>query len=135
MVKLNLKDAYLTVPIHSEHKQFLRFTCQGKHFQFKTLPFGLAKAPRVFTKLLMPVASTLRASGIRLIVYIDDTLIMGSSPTKASENVQMAIQLLESLGIIINWKKSVLVPSQTMEFLGLQVDSTSLPLSVPDNKY
>ena len=41
MVKLDLKDAYLTVPIHSEHKWFLRFTCQGKHFQFRTLPFGL----------------------------------------------------------------------------------------------
>lgn len=70
MVKLDLKDTYLTVPIHSEHKWFLRFTCQGKHFQFRTLPFGLAKAPRVFTILLKPVASTLRASGICLILTI-----------------------------------------------------------------
>ena len=49
-----------------------------------------------------PEAGGFNSQGFRYLSYIDDTLIMGSSPTETSENVQMAIQLLKSLGIIIN---------------------------------
>ena len=38
MAKVDLKDAYLTVPIHSDHKKYLRFTWK-KLYQFKSLPF------------------------------------------------------------------------------------------------
>lgn len=29
MVKLDLKDAYLTVPIHIDYQRFLQFVCKG----------------------------------------------------------------------------------------------------------
>ncbi|XP_053551340.1 uncharacterized protein LOC128642595 [Bombina bombina] len=49
---IDLKDAYLNGRIHREHHQFLRFAFLDKHFQFVALPFGLAMAPRIFTKVL-----------------------------------------------------------------------------------
>ena len=61
MVKLDLKDAYLTIPIHANHRRLLRFICRGKAYQFCSLPFGLATAPRVFTKVTKPALSALRA--------------------------------------------------------------------------
>lgn len=42
--KLDLKYAYLTVPIHQEHKKYLHFSWQGQLWQFRVLPFGLNSA-------------------------------------------------------------------------------------------
>ena len=42
MGKLDLKDAYLSVPIAKEHQKFLKFTWKGQPYQFESLPFGLA---------------------------------------------------------------------------------------------
>ncbi|XP_045022806.1 uncharacterized protein LOC116918552 [Daphnia magna] len=44
----------------------------------------LEKAPRVFTKLLKPVVVFLRGRGIRLIIYLDDLLILNQSHDDSS---------------------------------------------------
>ena len=76
MIKLDLKDAYLQVPVHEAHQCFLQFAWEGKQYKFQCLPFGLSSAPRVFTKLLKPVVGLLRQIGLRLIIYLDDMLFM-----------------------------------------------------------
>ena len=45
MTKLDLQDAYLTVPIFHSHRRFLRFQWRAQAYQFRCLPFGLATAP------------------------------------------------------------------------------------------
>ena len=57
LTKMYLKDAYFAVPIHPEHRKYLRFSMANKSYQFTCLPFGLASVPRVFTKTLRPVAA------------------------------------------------------------------------------
>ena len=76
MTRINIKDAYFTIPIHPQHQKFLTFQWKGKCFQFTCLPFGLVSAPRVFTKILRPVVGFLRSRGMRCVVYIDDRLLL-----------------------------------------------------------
>ena len=45
LVKLDLKDAYFSVPIHPSSQKFLKFKWRGQTWQFKALPFGLSSAP------------------------------------------------------------------------------------------
>ena len=59
MIKMDLKDAYLQVPILEAHQCFLQFAWEGKHYKFQCLQFGLSSAPRVFTKLLKPADNLL----------------------------------------------------------------------------
>ena len=47
LCKIDLKDAYLTIPVNQNDQKFLRFIWKGNLFQFQTLPFGLASAPRI----------------------------------------------------------------------------------------
>ena len=60
MAKLDLQDAYLTVPMNKQIRQLLRFVWKDKIFEFSSLPFRLGPAPLVFMKLLKPVAAFLR---------------------------------------------------------------------------
>ena len=106
----------------------------GGRFEFLSLPFGLGPAPMVFTMLLKPVVSYLRLQGIRILVYLDDMLLMAQSVTNLEIHVQTTIQLLRCLGFVLNMKKCQTTPSQTMEFLGFLVDSRSMTLSLPETK-
>ena len=57
LVKIDLKDAYFSVPVSQEHRRFLCFQVEEKLYQFTCLPFSLASAPWVFTKTLKPIAA------------------------------------------------------------------------------
>jgi len=42
-----------------------------------------------------------------MVVYIDDILILGESPTLVVQQLEVLIQLLECLGFIMNKEKSI----------------------------
>ncbi|KZS19204.1 Uncharacterized protein APZ42_014437, partial [Daphnia magna] len=134
MVKLDLKDAYLTIPVHPSHQKFLRFKWKGRIFQFKCLAFGLAPAPRIFTKILKAVMGFLRKQGMRLIIYLDDILILNRSKEGAAKDFKQVIDLLLQLGFLINWEKTVADPTQKLEYLGLMLDSCRLSFALPSAK-
>ena len=121
--KIDLKDAYFVVPIWKDHRKYLRFIWKGSLLEFACLPFGLSVAPRLFTKLLKPVVSLLRRTGIRLIIYLDDLLFMNQSKEGLGLDMATAQYLLENLGFVINHEKSCFVPKQKLEFLGFVVDT------------
>ncbi|KAG1139408.1 hypothetical protein G6F36_015952 [Rhizopus arrhizus] len=50
MTSIDLSDAFLHLPVHPEHRRYLRFYWKGSVYQFKTTPFGLSIVPYWFTK-------------------------------------------------------------------------------------
>jgi Reverse transcriptase (RNA-dependent DNA polymerase) len=60
---IDLMDAYHLVPIEEKCRVYLRFKFKNILYQYTCLPFGLASAPRIFTKLLKPVVAHLREQG------------------------------------------------------------------------
>ena len=71
----DLKLGYHHVDIHVDFWPHLGFSwgvhTTRKFYMFKVLPFGLASACYVFTKLLRPFVKKWRSEGIRAIVYMD----------------------------------------------------------------
>ena len=134
MVKIDLKDAYFTVTIWKGHQKFLRFLWKGTQWEFACLPFGIASAPRVFTKILNPVIGLLRKQGICLIIYLDDFLLMASTEETLSYHVTLMVTLLEMLGFVVNYQKSQLNPTQSIEFLSFHINSVTLNISLPLDK-
>ena len=137
MVCIDLKDAYLSVPIAQEHRELLRFAWEDQLFEFQCLPFGLSSAPRTFTKLLKSIMSLLRQKGIRVIrsmIFLDDMLIMAQSLKELKELTQEVLQLLQLLGFRIICGKSVLKPKQIIQYLGFIMNSVSMVISPPDDK-
>lgn len=120
LAKVDLKDAFFSIPIDHQHKTFLRFTFKGNSYQFNCLPFGLSSAQWVL--------AILRERGVRLIAYIDDIMILAESRDFIQDQVTGMLYLLEYLGFIVNRKKSILNLAQVIEFLGLSVDSIAMEL-------
>lgn len=120
-VKIDLKDAYLTVPIFHEHKKILQIRWKGVVYQFTCLCFGLASAPWAFTKLLKPVVAFLRKRGIRLVIYLDDILILNESKKGAEEDFALVVSILEQCGFLVNLSERPLVESNIWAWLQIHI--------------
>ncbi|KAM9994364.1 hypothetical protein ACTFIZ_007597 [Dictyostelium cf. discoideum] len=134
MVKLDIKKAYLHVLVDPQYRDLFRFVWQGAHYRWKTMPFGLSTAPRIFTMLLRPVLRMLKDINVSVIAYLDDLLIVGSTKEECLPNIKKTMKLLVKLGFRLNLEKSFLEPTQSITFLGLQIDSLSMKLLVPKEK-
>ena len=122
-VAIDIRNAYLHVPMHQAVRMYLHFVVNKKVYQFTCLPFWLATSPRKFTKLLRPVVSLLRQQGVKLHFYLDDWLIRADTPEQAQLHAQTTIRVLQFLGWIINFEKSDLTPSQDFQFIGMQFNT------------
>ena len=123
LASLDLKDAYFQIPIHGSSRKLLRFMSEGTVYQFKALCFGLSTAPQVFTRVFAAVSAWAHARGIRLLRYLEDWLVLSSSEKKAKESIRELLSVCRTLGIVINEKKSDLVPSQSAKYLGMTIDT------------
>lgn len=119
MVKIDLSQAYFHVPITESHRRFLAFSYSNKIYQMTCLPFGLASAPFVFAKITNWVANLFREKGIKVVVYLDDFLIVHHNPIILSRQTNLVQELLADMGWQVNSQKSVLVPCQAIEYLGI----------------
>ena len=84
--------------------------------------------------MLKPFVASIRNKGVRLVIYLDDMAIISSSRELSSQEAGIIVQILESLGFIINREKSVLFPSQKIVFLGYVIDSVAGTVSLPEEK-
>ena len=134
MTKVDIQDAYLHVPLHPSYQKFLGFAHEGRVYRYQALPFGYNRAPRMFTKIMRPILSHLRAQGVRCLAYIDDLIFFTETPEKSNEVTQLALRCLTSLGFLVSWKKCELTPSQEVEFLGFVVNTREMILQVPETK-
>ena len=126
LTKVDLKKGYLHVPMNAKYQRYLGFHFGGKNYVFRAMPFGLSSAPAAFTKLLRPVAQLLRQKGLRLVIYLDDILLMSDSYGQAVQDVALLTETLCSLGWCVNYDKCQLTPVQSLEFLGLVLSTNKL---------
>lgn len=131
MTRIDLKDAYLSIPIHPTQRNLLSFLWEGICYQWNVLPFGLASAPWVFTKIMKPVVAFFRTLGFRLVIYLDDILVMDQCPQGLREATVRITTTLSQLGFVINNEKSELTPSQNLQFLGFGINTLSMLIQLP----
>ncbi|CAJ0919880.1 unnamed protein product [Ranitomeya imitator] len=137
LASIDIQDAYLHIPIFPLHQRFLRFAVNNLHFQFTALPFGLASAPRVFTKVMSTVVSILHSLGIVVLPYLDDLLIKGPTFQSCKENVDITLDTLSRLGCVSllaaeAYTHSPVSPNERLgekDFTGLIAEETSSRLA------
>ena len=107
-------------------------TCRmgGFPVQIPLSVFWTWSSPNLFAKLIKVPVSILRKLYIRIIVYLDDFLILGKTLQETILSRDTVIYLLQNLGFVKKLKKSVLHPTQRIEFLGMIIDSVEITVSL-----
>ena len=102
MRQVDLKDAYFCVPLHKNHQKYLQFQWKGNIYELLYLCFRQGPAPRVFTKSLKIPIAVLKRIEIRIIIYLDNMLLMRQTLNGLEIARDTLIFLLQSLGFVIN---------------------------------
>ena len=137
-VSIDLKDAYLHIPVLPQSRRFLGFQFMVMTYQYKVLPFGLKDSPWVFTRVVATLVGHLRRLGFRVFYYLDDWLLVAESKELLELHLQTTMQWTQDLGFPVNCKKSSLVPQRLPaaghpEFVGSSFGAQSVGSSVCDS--
>ena len=138
LFKFDLKSGYHHIDIFGPHQKYLGFAWgidnNTNYFVFTVMPFGLATACYVFTKIMRPLVKYWRGRGLRTVLYLDDGIVAVKGKENA-EHESRQIQLdLSKAGLIANNVKSQWVPVKKLTWLGFQIEIEEGKLSVPEQK-
>ena len=140
LAKVDLANAYRSTKIHPSN-----FKATGLKWRFKNdnqytyliderLPFGASRSPQIFNTITQAVRAIMARKGFKTIVcYLDDFLIIASTYDECLHALNVLLRLLRELGFHINYNK-LEGPCQRLVFLGITLDSTSMTLSIPQEK-
>ena len=127
------------MPIHPQHWKYL-----GVHFEdeqgvitywvWTVLCLGLRDACNLFTRLTRPVIAHLRRRGMRCLIYIDDSWVVGKSFEECLKKEEEMKKTFEELGWVFKPSKRSGDPSQRCRFLGLEINSQDLTFNIPEDK-
>jgi hypothetical protein len=120
---VDLKSGYHHVDIHPDFWQYLGFEWQGKYYVFCQLPFGLATACFVFTKILKQLVQYWCSMGICLIPYIDDFLFICGSLAEFTSVQSRVLADFARAEFVVSTEKCQLQPSHVVKFLGFLIDT------------
>ena len=134
LLTFDLKSGYHHVDIHESSQTYLGFEWRGSHYKFTVLPFGLATACYVFTKLLWPIVRFFRSQGYQIVIYLDDGILIVSGYEKACSARKLVKGVLCNAGLVLNHDKSRLLPSHKGSWLGFDIDLESGSIFVPEKK-
>ena len=134
MASVDLKDAFYSIPVNANFQKYLKFQWKNEYYKYVSMPNGYGEAMRIFTKVMKVPFSFLRKKGLLSVIFVDDTYLQGNSYQDCLENVQQTIATLRNLGFTIHVGKSVLKPTQQIEFLGFILNSVTMTVSLSKRK-
>eukprot|EP01094_Clydonella_sp_ATCC50884_P005413 TRINITY_DN1434_c0_g1_i2.p1 TRINITY_DN1434_c0_g1~~TRINITY_DN1434_c0_g1_i2.p1 ORF type:complete len:654 (+),score=56.00 TRINITY_DN1434_c0_g1_i2:721-2682(+) len=130
--KIDLKDGFNHVLMKTAHRRFMGFEWKGRYFRYRSMPFGSSSSPYVFREMMRPAVKWMREHGFRVVVYCDDWLVLGATKEECAKATSTLVELLKELGWRVNEEKSVMVPTQSIVYLGFNLLTKDQPrLCVP----
>ena len=119
--KLDLTQAYQQVILDTESRKYVTINTQKGLYQYTRLPFGVASAPALFQQLMEKVLQGIP----RVVVYIDDILITGSSEQEHMNILGKVLGVLEKYNLRLKKEKCVF-NAPSVDYLGYRISALGL---------
>ena len=138
LFSFNLRSAYHHIDIFSQHRTYLGFKLikgeTTKYFIFHSLPFSLATAGFIFTKLLRLVVQYWRSAGHQVVMFLDDGICGNTNRDKAVKSGKFIKGTLDDLGFLIAEDKCKWDPVLQAVWLGYFWNMVEGKLYVTDER-
>lgn len=135
LAKSDISDAFRLIPINISDHHKLGMYINGQYYYDTTLPMGASCSCALFESFSTALHHIFQfyAKGVTVIHYLDDFLIMADTKLKCQTYLELFLSLCKDMGVPISIKKTT-VPSQTIVFLGVQLDSVNRLSRLPKDK-
>ena len=140
-VSLDLKSFYYHLLIFPAHRTYLGVAADlpdgsRRYYHYNVLPFGLAPATAIMTRLVKPIISYLSSLGIRLSIFLDDVKVNAATQAIAWEHYQKTKEVFQKVGFVISTEKSDVFSdvSQQKLYLGFIMCSITMTARASDEK-
>ena len=123
------------VPVHPDDHHLHGMCWCGAIYINTALPFRLCSAPKVFSAVADALLWAMHQNGVMHgLHYLDDFLFIDQAST-SHDNSQLRIAqcTCQMLGVPATPEK-IHEPSNVLTFLGIEIDSTSFQLRLPEPK-
>jgi hypothetical protein len=117
MTRLDLRAAFFRIKIPRNARQWVAFTCDGRCYWFRRMPFGLKTAPSIFQQFMDTSLAELATFSLW---YIDDIWIGAETLPLLRERTRRVKKRLQSIGCVVNEEKSE-YEKQSLLFAGLRL--------------
>jgi hypothetical protein len=132
---IDMAKYYWSTLIKPSHRKYFRFRMEGKLMQWRALPFGYTNSMQIMEKIMAPIKAKLETMGIRVIIWVDDMILcLGKDLQVARKKAADALELLESLGFIINTEKTARDASKEVIFRGFVWNTEEWTIRAPEEK-
>ena len=119
--KLDLSQAYQQVPLDEASKEYVTINTQKGLFRYTRLPFGISVAPGIFKRVM----EGLMLGIPRVIVYLDDILISGSTQKEHLQPLEEVLSRLQKAGLCAKNSKCQFM-ANSVTYLGFRIDAEGL---------
>ena len=135
MLKIDIMHAFRVLPIKPAQWILMGSQWMGYYFIDFRLPFGLRSSPGIFTRFADAVCWILQyIYQLPLTIhYSDDYFFVALRPDAAQRDFDRAISAFQDLGLPVAIDKTI-PPTTSLPFLGIQINSRDLTMSVPKTK-
>jgi len=132
MLTTDIAKAYYCLPMHPSAQRYLGWEWKGKFYMPTCLVFGLAPAPRIFTKIMRPMMAFFRSLGVRVLGMIDDYL-WAERPDRILAVREAVQSVFPRLGWSFN-AKCEWEPADEVLMLGMLVNAKDFQVRAPAKK-
>ena len=132
LCSLDLKDAYFSVTLHKicqNLPEISQITMAGKSLRVSLPVLWPGTCSKNIHKNNENSDCLVRRLNVWLIICLDNILLMGSTIEEIRVS-RILIFVFQNLGFVINFQKSVLNHSHQIQFLGVEIDSLSMKVSL-----
>ena len=135
MAKIDIKHAFRLCPVHPDDWHYLGYFWLGRWYFDIRLPFGSRSSPFIFNTFADCLQWILveRFSITGITHYLDDFFLVASSREECQYKIDLVCFVFKLLGIPIAEDK-LEGPTQSIVYLGIQIDSLRSIICLPTDK-
>lgn len=134
LAKTDIKSAFRIIPLAPDQYHLLCFKWENNYFYDCCLPMGVRSACQIFEMFSTSLECILHNEGVEFVVhYLDDFLIINNSYDSCLKDLHCFENLAIEINLPLAPQKTVL-PTQTIQFLGIEIDTTLEIIRLPQDK-